>query len=244
MTEFEKVESLLTPKHQRNVDFKFNERRGSAGKIFWKIGGIAAMLALVVTVALSSIFPASASQKINAGMENLFNAETVKVEFTLRCMPVSGDEVYAPHPSGEILDGTLYVLNTGTQVCNRIDWHDKDNNTIIFKDKEYVHLRDGELVERHSCNPVNEFAGIFNLKSLRKQLGTIMDDADITTKGEYIYLVHNKGKIALSGKFRKDNNMLVEATASYVDPQGCEVSLLKTNSIHAGVNLPEGLFDK
>lgn len=63
--ESEKVVELLTPKFQRKCEFSFAKPRKRLVNKIWAVSGIAAMFVLVLTIAIKSVVPVSATGVIN-----------------------------------------------------------------------------------------------------------------------------------------------------------------------------------
>ena len=82
--ESEKVVELLTPKFQRKCEFSFAKPRKRFVNNIWAISGVAAMFVVILTIALKSVLPVSATEVINSAFTTLTSAESIKVEFIRR----------------------------------------------------------------------------------------------------------------------------------------------------------------
>jgi len=245
--EFDKVIDLFTPKYPRKNNFSFPKpqfNRKLSHRIWWTIGGVAAMLVVVLTIAMNSVVPASAKEVVSAALGNISEAESVKVEFEWRGKKTSAEEIYSPDLSGDIINGTLYLLRKDGKVYARIDWHDAEKNSIIFNGDEYIHQHDGKTIGRHASSFGNELMNLVNLSALRDKLPDILSNAQITMKEDVITMKSNKDIITFCGEFSQENNSLIKAYASACTPDNKDVTLLKTISIQTNIPISEEMFSE
>ena len=237
--ESEKVVELLTPKFQRKCEFSFAKPRKRLVNKIWAISGIAAMFVLVLTIAIKSVLPVSATEVINSAFTALTNAESIKVEFIWRGIKSSAEEIYSPDLSGNLIDGTLYLSRQNGKVNMRIDWHDAEKNSIVFNGSDYVHLQDNHIVNRHSSAFGDEIMNLFSQNTLPDGL---KGKAELSTEGNMIILKDHKEDITFCGEFQKDSKQLVKASAIVSLPDGPNMTMLETKSIIIGIDIPESLF--
>lgn len=238
--EFDRVADLFTPRYPRKNDFSFSRPRRRLGRrTLWTVGSIAAMLVIVLTVGLKSVVPVSAVEVISTALDRLSNARSVKVGFVLSGSKGTGEEIYSPDMSGNMIDGTLYLLRRDGQVYTRIDWHDPEKNSIVFNGSVYIHFKDGQQVTRHSSSFGNELMELVNLNSLPEDL---KKHAKFSSDGTTVTVTSRKGIITLCGEFRRDTRQLTKASAIATAPDGTKIIIMETRSIEMDVDLPDTLF--
>ena len=237
--EFEELVELLTPKYPRKCEFSFTKPRKRLIHKLWALGSMAAMLAVVVTVAVKSVTPVSASEVIRTAFAALTDAEKVKVEFVMRGTKTSSEEIYAPDTLGNTISGTLYLMRKNGNVCMRIDWHDAEKNSLIFNGSEYIHLIDKKVANKHSTR----FSGkLMNLLSQNTLPQDLKDKSIQIIDGETIILESHKGNIRLRGEFQRKNKRLNKASAVVTLHDGREMIMLATKSIEPNASFPDSLF--
>lgn len=240
-SDYEKVLSMLTPKHPR-TPAKYKPRHKYSR--IWAISSIAAMLAIVCTFALKSVSTANASNipaseivmdALNSGLKS----ENFKVDFKLRGKQSDEDVIYAPSPDGRMVNGTLYILCKDGKVMNRLDWHDEDKNSIIF-DGTYVHTKNGAEIRRHPSKDDFELGNLMNFESLGQ-----ITDSEISEDNDMIMVNHRKknSPIVFNGVFSRKDKRMIKASVIYETNGGKPVMLMETTSIEFDANVPASLFD-
>lgn len=237
--ELEKVVELLTPKFQRKCEFSFAKPRKRLVNKIWAISGVAAMLVVALTFAIKSALPVSATDVINSAFTTLIKAESIKVEFVWRGVKTSAEEIYSPDPSGNIIDGTLYLLRKNDRVNMRIDWHDAEKNSIVFNSCDYIHLQDNHIANKYPTAFRDKLMGLFSLDTLRDDLKST---SELSTEGNMIIIKDHKDNITLCGEFQKDSKRLVRASAIVSLPDGQNMTMLETKSIETDIDIPESMF--
>lgn len=239
--EFDKIVQLLTPKFPRQCEFSFARPRRRVFKRIWAISGIAAMLAIILTVAIKSAIPLSAQEVINSAFANLSNAESLKVEFVWRGVKSSAEEIYTPNPDGSLVDGTLYLLRKNEKVFTRIDWYDDERNSIIFNGSDYIHLKNGRKVNTHPSSFGEELIDLISMSSVPEELKkkSIIDEAD-----NRITMESHKDVITFYGEFQRDSKRLINASVAATSSDGGEITMAKTKSIETDIVIPESLFSE
>lgn len=157
---------MLSPKYRRKNEFSFpkSKQDDRIKRMVWTISGIAAMVAVVIAFALKSGTTVSATEVINTALINLSEAETFKIDFLFRGSKSSKDEIYRPDMEGELLRGTVYVRRNDGKTMNRIDWHDREKNSIIFNGSKYVHMMNGIKISEHPSDFQDELLSrVFSL---------------------------------------------------------------------------------
>lgn len=242
--DFEKVAELLTPKHPRKCKFTFTTppKKHITSKI-WTISGVAAMFAIVITIAIKSVMPISAAEVINSAITALTDAKSVKVEFAWRGVKGTSEEIYTPDPLGNMVDGTLYILRNNGTVKTRIDWHDAEKNSIVFNGRDYIHLRNNKIINRHSSSFGEQLMNLFSQNSLPE---VITDKSIMSTDGDIIiiesHIESHKGEITFLGEFNKDSKRLTKASISISLPNRNNLKILETKSIETDRSIPESIF--
>ncbi len=237
--ESKKVVELLTPKFHRKCEFSFAKPRKRLVNKIWAISGIAAMFVLVLTIAVKSVLSVSATEVIDSAFTALTNAESIKVEFVWRGVKTSSEEIYSPDPSGNVINGTLYLLRKNGKVNMRIDWHDAEKNSIVFNGCDYIHFQDNHIAKKYSTVFGDKLMILFSLNTLPDELKV---KAELSTVGNLIIIKYHKEGITICGEFRKDSKRLVKASAIFSLPEGKNITLLETKSIETDIDIPESLF--
>lgn len=238
--DFEKVAELLTPKHPRRCEITFTipPKKQIINKI-WTISGIAAMFAIVITIALKLVMPISAAEVINSAITALTDAKSVKVEFAWRGIKGASEEIYTPDSLGNMVDGTLYILRNNGTVKTRIDWHDAEKNSIVFNGKDYIRLRNNNIIDRHSSPFGEELMNLFSQNSLPED---ITDKSILSTDGDIIIIESHKGEITFLGEFNKDSKRLTKASISVSLSNRKDLKMMETKSIEIDRSIPESIF--
>lgn len=238
--DFDKVANLLTPKYPRKCDFAFstpNQKR-PISKI-WTISGIAAMFAVVLTLVIKLVVPVSAAEMINSVITSLKDAECVKVEFAWRGIKADSEEIYTPDPSGSLVDGTLYVMRINGKFKTRIDWHDAEKNSIVFNGKDYIYLRNNEIINKKSSSFGETLMNLFSYNKLPDDL---KDKVTQTTDGNIIKAEIHKGDVAFLGEFNRNSKLLNKASVSVSMPNGQNLKMMETKSIEINGSIPDSIF--
>lgn len=240
--DFEKVAELLTPKHPRKCDFAFSRpaKKRIISKL-WAIRGVAAMFVVVLTIAIKSVLPVSATEIVNSALTTLSNSESIKVEFVWRGVKTSAEEIYSPDPSGNVINGTLYLLRKNGKVNMRIDWQDTEKNSIVFNSCDYIHLQDNRIANKYPTAFGDIIMKLFSMETLPDDLKS---STELSTEGNRIMITsHNHNKnITFYGEFQKDSKQLVKASAIFSLPEGRNITLLETKSIETGIDITESMF--
>lgn len=237
--ESEKVVELLTPKFQRKCEFSFAKPRKRFVNNIWAISGVAAMFVVILTIALKSVLPVSATEVINSAFTTLTSAESIKVEFVWRGVKTSAEEIYSPDPSGNVINGTLYLLRKNGTVNMRIDWQDIEKNSIVFNDSCYIHLQDNHIANKYSCAFGGKLMNLFSLKTLTDDL---KNTSELSTEGNMIMIKNHKENITIYGEFQKDTKRLAKASAIISLPESKNITLFESKSIETGIDISESMF--
>lgn len=239
--DFEKIAELLTPKHPRRCEFTFAKPQKRFINKIWTISGVAAMFALILTIAIKSVTPVSAAEVINSAIAALTDAESVKVEFVWRGTKGASEEIYTLDSLGNMVDGTLYILRKNGEVKTRIDWHDAEKNSIVFNGKDYIHLRNNEIIDKHSSSFGVELMNLISQNSLPEEL---KDKSILSTDGNIIIIESHKGARTFLGEFHKDSKQLTKASVSFSLSNGQDLKMMETKSIETDRSIPESIFIK
>ena len=239
--EFDEIVELLTPKFPRHCEFSFAKPRRRIFKRIWAITGIAAMLAVIVTVAIKSAMTLSAAEVIDSALKNLSNAESLKVEFVWRGVKSSAEEIYTPNPDGSLVNGTLYLLRKDGKVFTRIDWHDDEKNSIIFNGSDYIHLKNGRMIVTH---PSSFGAELINLISMSSMPEDLKNGSAIGENGNRITMESHKDVITFHGEFQRESKRLINASIATTSTDGSKITMAKTKSIETGIVIPKSVFSE
>ncbi|MBD5193397.1 MAG: hypothetical protein HDS91_02605 [Bacteroidales bacterium] len=183
--------------------------------------------------------PVSAAEVINSAITGLTDAENIRVEFEWRGTKNNSEEIYTPDSLGNIVNGTLYILRKNGKVNTRIDWHDVENNSIIFNGRDYIHLRNNEIIDKHPSSFGEELIDLFSQNSLSKN---IKDNSVFSTEGDFIIAESHKGDITFHGEFRKDSKRLTKASVSVSLQNGQDLKMMETTSIATNISITESMF--
>ena len=238
--DYEKVAELLTPKHPRQCEFSFSTppKKRFTRKI-WAVSGVAAMFAIVLTIAIKSVMPVSASEVINSAVTTLTDANSIKVEFAWRGIKGDSEEIYTSDPLGNMVEGTMYILRKNGTVKTRIDWYDAEKNSIVFNGKDYIRLRNNEIIDKHPSSFGEDLMNLFSHNTLPKYL---KDKSILSSDGNILRIESRKGDITILGEFHKDSKRLFKASASVSLPNGLDLKMIETKSIETNIRIPESLF--
>lgn len=239
--EFDKVVELLTPKFPRHCEYSFTKPRRRVFFRICTITGVAAMLAVILTVAIKSTMTLSATEVINSALTNLLKANSFKIEFVWRGVKSSAEEIYTPNPDGILVDGTLYLLRKDGKVFTRIDWHDDEKNSIIFNGSKYIHLKNGRRINMHSSCFGEELIDLFRMSSVPEDL---KKKSTINETGDKITMKTHKDVITFYGEFQSNSKQLINASVATTSSDGSEIVMVRTKSIETGTDIPAALFSE
>ena len=237
--DFDKVIELLSPQFPRKTEISFKAPKKNFKSRWLTISGIAAMFAIVLTIAIKSVMPVSAAEVINSAVTSLTDAKSVKVEFSWRGIKGASKEIYTPDSLGNMVDGTLYILRNNGTVKTRIDWHDAEKNSIVFNGRDYIHLRNNKIIDRHSSSFGEELMNIFSQNTLPEDL---INNSILSSNANIIIIEGHKRGITLRGEFHKDSKRLAKASASFLLSNGQNLKMLETKSIEIEISIPESIF--
>ncbi len=239
--EFNKVVDLLTPKYPRECTFSFGKKKIDLKKIIFAVSSIAAMIAIVLTMSLKPFSKVSASEILQESINNLSNAESLRVDFTFLGVKTSKEGVYKFDLNGNRIKGTMYLLRKEGKQYTRIDWHDKECNTIIYKDGNYFHIKKGIKVEEREAGFPDEIIDLISLKHLPKD---IIDECEIESKGNLIIMKCCKNIFTFKGIFQRDTEKLISADVTVNSLHTPPVTALEANNIVTNIKIPEDLFSE
>lgn len=238
--DFERVVELLTPKHPRSCEFTFSmpPKKRITSKI-WTISGIAAIFAIVMTIAIKAIMPISAAEVIKSAITDLSDAKSAKVEFAWRGIKSASKEIYTPDSLGNMVDGTLYILRKNDTVKMRIDWHDAEKNSIVFNGINYIHLINNKIIDKHTSSFGKELIDLFSQNSLPEKL---KDKSILSNEKDIITIESHKEEFTFIGEFHKDTKRMTKASISFSLSNRQNLKMMETKSIETDGSIPESIF--
>lgn len=246
--ELQKVIDLLTPKFppvMKHGQASPATNRKKHGKIL-HICGIAAMLCIIATVALtlsvdSNAIPAG--QIIEQSLNGFSKSDSYRIDFRYRGKKTTKEEIYTPDTIADMIPGTLYLLNYEHTPLMRVDWHDAEKNTIIFNGKKYMHLKNGQIVKSIPHKPVKEISRLLSFEMLPKDIVNSKFTI-ITEKSGIINLTvkSTHDRMYFIGEFSRANKKLKKAIARYDNRNKIPVDIITTDSISYGIPISPELF--
>lgn len=237
--DFDKVIELLSPRFPRKTEISFKAPKKNFKSRWLTISGIAAMFAIVLTIAIKSVMPVSAAEVINSAITYITNAKSIRVEFAWRGIKSDSKEIYTPDSLGNVVDGTLSILRKNDIVKARIDWHDSEKNSIVFNGRDYIRLRNNKIIDRHSSSFGEELMILFSQNTLPEEL---INKSILSSDANIIIIESHKREITLRGEFHKDSKRLAKASASVLLSNGQNLKMLETKSIEIDISIPESIF--
>lgn len=246
--ELQKVINILTPKFppvmKRELTTHGKNRKKRLRIL--QLGGIAAMICVIATVALTLLSikgnAVPAGQIIEQSLNGFSKSDSYKIDFRFRGKKTTDKEIYTPDTIADMIPGTLYLLNHEQTPLMRIDWHDTEKNTIIFNGKKYIHLKNGRIVKSVPHKPAKEISRLLSFEMLPKDI----------VNSEFTTITENNGIINLTVKsthdrmyfiaeFSRTNKKLKKAIARY-DRGNIPVDMIATDSINYSIPLSLELF--
>lgn len=238
--DLERIADMLTPKFSRENTFTFHSTKRRSKFSIYAYTGIAAMIAVIMVLGLKFVLPVSAKEVISTAMENFTTVKNMKVEFEMRGNPTSDEDVYRPAITAPTVAGTMYINREGDKVYSRIDWYDRERNTLILDYKEYIRIKDGHVITRHPSDFGDEIMKVLNINMLPAE---IIKDAYIEDDGDIVKLRKSKDDIiTLYAEFSKKHRQLINAKVCALKETGEEVIVLETKSIETDINMPVNIF--
>lgn len=248
--ELQKVVDILKPKFPRQPRNKGTKTRYShrLNNPLIKIGGIAAMVCVCVTIAFGLMSPVKsnavpASQIVEQSIADMAKADSYRVEFNYRGRISDDDEIYRSTPDGEMVSGTLYVLINDGMPLTRIDWNDSQNNTAIWNGKKYIRLQNGKVVKTKSAKPLNELYQFLSFKTLPKDMleRATIEEADGIINASLKMKSRGSEYILGTAEFVRANKRLRKMSVIYHDGSN-DLVMISTNSINYGIPLTVDMF--
>lgn len=242
--EFDKVIYLLTPHHRRypksKIELKMKSKRSNYFK--WLVfGGIAAMIAVIVTFAVNPSLqaaeaPLSAPELAVKALQNVNDAQDYRVEFTLRARKCDDKEAYTADLAGEPINGIFYLSSVPGNERLRVEWDDPEKTTINFNGECYVRSENGKEVKRLPIKfNVDKFKSLFDLAAVTKEFKS-SDKYVFTEDGDNVIVTSNDGgrngygTLKVKAIFSK-NECKLKSMSMIAEKDGEEIELLSARSI-------------
>ncbi|MBE6201445.1 MAG: hypothetical protein E7134_04565 [Rikenellaceae bacterium] len=222
-----RVENLLTPRFAPTTSREF-KAPAPRRRPLWqavRISAVAAAVAVVVVIGISSVQTSTASEVVERAITQLLESDNFLVYFTANVVEnKNSQELYDLDFNGTPMQGTVEISKEESKVKMAIKWQDKARSMELYDGESYRRYQNGQLVlERpHGGIDLTPFATIDKLKDYASLTGILLKFRE---EGDMI-LVSTKGdKVGIVARFSKSEGRLlgVECSGLY---NGQQVTVL------------------
>ena len=228
-----RVVNLLTPRFAPTTSLEF-KAPAPRRRTLWqavRIGAVAAMVAVVVFIGISSVQTGTAREVVERAMTQLLESDSFLVQFTANIAENkrTHDELYDIDFDGTPTKGTVEIRKEGSKVKMAIKWQDKARSMELYDGESYRRYQNGQLVlERpHGGIDLTPLATIDKLKEYALLTGILLKFRE---EGDIISVSTRGDKAEIVARFSKSEGRLLGAECSGLC-NGQQVMVLSVDQI-------------
>ena len=227
-----RVVNLLTPRFTPTTSLSF-KAPAPRRRTLWqavRIGAVAAMVAVVVFIGISSVHTGTAREVVERAIAQLLESDNYLVQFTANVAEnKNSQELYDIDFDGTPTKGTVEIRKEESKVKMAIKWQDEARTMELYNGESYQRYQNGQLVlERpHGGIDLSSLATIDKLKEYALLTGILLKFHE----EDDIILVSTRGdKVGIVARFSKSEGRLlgVECSGLY---NGQQVTVLTVDQI-------------
>ena len=232
-----RVENLLTPRFAPTTSLEF-KAPAPRRRTLWqavRIGAVAAMVAVVVFIGISSVQTGTAREVVERAMTQLLESDSFLVQFTANVAENkrTHDELYDIDFDGTPTKGTVEIRKEESKVKMAIKWQDEARTMELYDGVSYRRYQNGQLVVERPDGGIDltPLASLEELKPYADAIGLLLKFRE---EGDIILVSTRGDKAEIVARFSKSEGRLLGAECSGLY-NGQQVTVLTVDQIEFDV---------
>lgn len=227
-----RVVNLLTPRFTPTTSLSF-KAPAPRRRTLWqavRIGAVAAMVAVVVFIGISSVHTGTAREVVERAVAQLLESDNYLVQFTANVAEnKNSQELYDIDFDGTPTKGTVEIRKEESKVKMAIKWQDKARSMELYNGESYQRYQNGQLVLERPDRGIDltQFATIDKLKEYAVLSGILLKFRE---EGDTILVSTRGDKVGFVARFSKSEGRLLGAECSGLY-NGQQVTVLSVEQI-------------
>ena len=230
-----RVVDILSPRFAPSTNLEFKVTAPAPRRRFiWqfaRVGGIAAVGAIVLFVGIKGVQTSTARELVERAMTQLLESDNCLVRFTanVTANKSSQEEFYDIDFDGTPMQGTLEIRKEDSKIKMAIKWQDQSSSMELYDGESYQRYQNGQLVlERpHGGIDLTPFSTIDKLKEYALLTGILLKFRE---EGDMIIVSTRGDKVGIIARFSKSEGRLLCAECSGLY-NGQQVTVLTIDQI-------------
>ena len=208
-----RVVNLLTPRFTPTTSLSF-KAPAPRRRTLWqavRIGAVAAMVAVVVFIGISSVHTSTAREVVERAIAQLLESDNSLVQFTANVAEnKNSQELYDIDFDGTPTKGTVEIRKEEAKVKMAIKWQDKARSMELYDGESYRRYQNGQLVLERPDKGVDltPFASLEKLKPYAAAMGMLLKFRE---EGDTIIVSDRSDKVEIVARFSKSEGRLLSA---------------------------------
>ena len=227
-----RVVNLLTPRFTPTSSLSF-KAPAPRRRTLWqavRIGAVAAMVAVVVFIGISSVHTGTAREVVERAIAQLLESDNYLVQFTANVAEnKNSQELYDIDFDGTPTKGTVEIRKEESKIKMAIKWQDKARSMELYDGESYQRYQNGQLVLERPDRGIDltQFATIDKLKEYAVLSGILLKFRE---EGDTILVSTRGDKVGIVARFSKSEGRLLGAECSGIY-NGQQVTVLSVEQI-------------
>lgn len=227
-----RVVNLLTPRFTPTTSLSF-KAPAPRRRTLWqavRIGAVAAMVAVVVFIGISSVHTGTAREVVERAIAQLLESDNYLVQFTANVAEnKNSQELYDIDFDGTPTKGTVKIRKEESKVKMAIKWQDKAHSMELYDGESYQRYQNGQLVLERPDRGIDltQFATIDKLKEYAVLSGILLKFRE---EGDTVLVSTRGDKVGIAARFSKSEGRLLGAECSGLY-NGQQVTVLSVEQI-------------
>ena len=227
-----RVVNLLTPRFTPTSSLSF-KAPAPRRRTLWqavRIGAVAAMVAVVVFIGISSVHTGTAREVVERAIAQLLESDNYLVQFTANVAEnKNSQELYDIDFDGTPTKGTVEIRKEESKIKMAIKWQDKARSMELYDGESYQRYQNGQLVLERPDRGIDltQFATIDKLKEYAVLSGILLKFRE---EGDTILVSTRGDKVGIVARFSKSEGRLLGAECSGLY-NGQQVTVLSVEQI-------------
>ena len=227
-----RVVNLLTPRFTPTSSLSF-KAPAPRRRTLWqavRIGAVAAMVAVVVFIGISSVHTGTAREVVERAIAQLIESDNCLVQFTANVAEnKNSQELYDIDFDGTPTKGTVEIRKEESKIKMAIKWQDKARSMELYDGESYQRYQNGQLVLERPDRGIDltQFATIDKLKEYAVLSGILLKFRE---EGDTILVSTRGDKVGIVARFSKSEGRLLGAECSGIY-NGQQVTVLSVEQI-------------
>ena len=211
-----RVVNLLTPRFTPTTSLSF-KAPAPRRRTLWqavRIGAVAAMVAVVVFIGISSVHTGTAREVVERAIAQLLESDNYFVQFTANVAEnKNSQELYDIDFDGTPTKGTVEIRKEESKIKMAIKWQDKARSMELYDGESYRRYQNGQLVLERPDGGIDltQLATIDKLKEYAV-LSCIL--LKFREEGDTILVSTRGDKVGIVARFSKSEGRLLGAECS------------------------------